>query len=398
MQRNFTPSNREPVPLERWFAARGRPPELDLARSGAASLRLGELLDMGGEAAAAALRNLSLDYGPGTGGEHLRAALHHAGLLRSADEALITHGATEALVLALSATCQAGDTIAVGIPSYGGLLGIPEGLGLRVQPVHVWRPESDLLDLEPLTQAVRTGARVVIVNSPHNPTGAIAPREALRDLAATCRRHGAHLILDEVSLGALDPAARGAISLPEFEGGALVAISDISKSLGLGGLRIGWLTTADAGVLLRARAAKDATTIANAAPSELLATLAIDHSRELAARIRHHALGNLGMLVQAFGKALPPPRDGLVALPWVGGDDLLLAHLLLHKRGVTVVPGSLFGVPGRIRLGLGLAPARFAEALTIVTDECARRRGHHPTRAPQTTACGASERSLEPVL
>jgi aspartate/methionine/tyrosine aminotransferase len=354
--------------LERWFARAGTPPKLDLARSGASALSVGELLRIAGGGTLNGLLDLSLDYDDGAGRPGLRAAIATSGAARSADEVLVTHGAVEALLLCCGALRVRGRRVLVGTPAYEGLLRTPAALGADVEAVEVWRPGWGVLDLGALWGRVTPGVSAVLVNSPANPSGAVAQPGDVAALAARCAEVGATLVVDEVAVGTLDASARSACSNAAFASGALVAIGDVSKPCGLGGLRVGWLTTASRPLLDQAAALKDLTSLANAAPAELLAQFALLRRRELVAPVRRAARANLATLtawIETQARAsLTPPRDGLVALPFLPeAATTRFAERLRTTYAVSLVPGSLLGVDGHVRIGLGLAPHLFAEAL-----------------------------------
>ncbi|HVS42627.1 MAG TPA: pyridoxal phosphate-dependent aminotransferase [Candidatus Dormibacteraeota bacterium] len=364
------------VELERWFAAHGAPPRIDLARSGAAPLSVAALLALAGPGAVDEYLGLSLDYGDGRGGERLRAAVAAAGAARRPAEVVITQGAVEAILLACAAVAGPGDTVVVGTPAYAGMLRAPEAAGASVVEVPVWRPGSSRLDLGPLLARLPDRTRAVLVNSPHNPTGAAVDPAELEALAARCAAAGATLIVDEVARGTLDPAAPSLTASPAFADGAVVAIGDVSKAFGLGGLRVGWLTGARPALLDRVAALKDLTTLGTPAPSELLAALALENRGALAPRVAAVAGANLDLLARwtagVPGAELTAPRDGLVAFPRLPDEIAAPMRLerLRRRAGVAAVPGALFGVPGRVRLALGGRPAHLAEALTAMAAGC----------------------------
>jgi aspartate/methionine/tyrosine aminotransferase len=359
-----------PVVLERWFARHGAPPPLDLARSGAPALAVRDLLAMlPGEATLAALLDARLDYGDGTGSEALRGAIAASGAARRGDEVLVTHGAVEALLLTCAAVVGQRRRVLVGAPAYEALLRTPAAVGAEVSSVPVWRAASGWLDLSEIAARVDESVAAVLLNSPENPTGAVAAPADLDALAARCADAGAVLVVDEVALRTLDAAARPACASGAFGLGAVVSIGDVSKAFGLGGLRIGWLTTGSARLRAAAAAAKDLTTVANSATSELLATWALQRHEHIVGAVREMAQANLNTLLnwiatQPGPVSLTPPRDGLVAFPHL--PHAAAAHTITRLRddyGVALVPGSLFCAPDHVRVGLGVAPHRFAEAL-----------------------------------
>lgn len=358
-----------PVALERWFAHHGAPPALDLARSGAPALRLRDLIACAGEDALAELLDASLDYGDGRGSAAMRDAIASAGAARSADDVVVTHGAIEALLLTCAALLGRSRRrrVLVGVPAYEALLRTPAAVGAEVVAVSVRQAGRAMLDLSALTERVDERVAAVLVNSPHNPTGAVADPGSLEALARRCADAGAVLVVDEVAVRTLDDGAPHACDIAAYGAGTVVAIGDVSKGFGLGGLRIGWLATASAAVRDAAAAVKDLTTVGNAAPSELLAAWALRRRETLLAPVRDVAGANLEVLqrwIEATpGASLTPPRDGLVAFPRIPDAGIAAVERLRRERGVAVVPGELFGAPGHVRFGLGVAPDRFRVAL-----------------------------------
>lgn len=363
-----------PVRLERWFASHRRPPRFDLARSGAPPRSTADLLQAAGSAAAEEYLSLPLDYGDGAGTERLRAAIVAAGGARSESEILITHGAIEGILLLCAAALSDRGGAAVGMPAYEGLVRAPEAVGASVVPIPVWTPESAYLDLSRIVTDLPPWAGAVILNSPHNPTGAIANPDQVTALAEKCLRDGPVLIIDEVARSTLDPAATSFAQSAAFAAGAMAVVGDVSKAFGLGGLRVGWVTSARADLLQRAAAIKDVTSLANAAPSEFLAALALEKRSELlrevivAATLNRAALGR--WIAAIAGAECSTPMDGLLAFPHVplAESSAAFATRLRTRAEVGVVPGSLFGFDSRLRLGLGNRPDVFAEGLERLRD------------------------------
>lgn len=352
--------------IERWFAAVGPPPRLDLARSGAPARSVGDLLSCASVRDTEEYLTMSLDYGPGIGSERLRHAIA-ARLGAADDDVVVTHGALEGLLLACAATVGARRAVAVAAPGYDGLFRSAEAAGAVVRRVRAWRPGDDRLDLGVLASLDLTRFAAVIVNTPHNPTGACVDGAELGMLAERCEQARTALIVDQVSLATLDPAARSAGRMLGGLAGSLIQVGDVSKSLGLGGLRVGWCVTSDRAWRQRIAALRDVTSLANAAPSQLLAAVALEHHERLSSsRLARANCGRLEALIARLpGAAWVRPADGLVAfprlpLPW---PSPVFAGRLRAAHAVSVTPGAFFGHDRHLRIGLGLPEEDFADAL-----------------------------------
>lgn len=354
------------VGLDRWFATQGAPRSIDLARSGASSMTVLELLAATGEDPVEFL-DTSLDYGAGRGGSRLLSAVRTSLGACAEAEVVTANGAVEALLLLCIATADRGEVL-VGTPTYGALLRAPAAVGRTVRMAPVWQPVGGL-NFAQLAAAITPSTGMVVVNSPHNPSGGRASLAELDELSERCARSGALLVVDEVARATLDPSSPSAVLSDGFADGTTVVLGDVSKSLGLGGLRIGWLCASDTDLALSAAAAKDGTTVASGSLSEHLAALALEHQSQLLKRVTLWSQTNLTALARLLdatgrGKRWTPPTDGLVAFPSLSGAagmDGLIARL--RHAEVGVVPGWLFGEPDRARLGLGIPPDLFSEGL-----------------------------------
>lgn len=355
--------------IERWFADAGVPPELDLARSGAPARTMAEILDAAGSKAAEEYLAMSLDYGPGTGSPRLRQAIAASSGV-DVDDVLVTNGAIEALLLVCAATVEAGKAIAVATPGYEGLLRAAQASGAVVRPITVWRPGRQRLDLDETTKLELRHHTAIVLNSPHNPTGLRFDPDELADLARRCASAGTYLVIDQVSLGTLDPEGAEIWMAGLRQLANVVWVGDVSKALGLGGLRVGWCTTSSSVLRARIAALRDVSSLSNATPAQHLAALALEHQERLSVTETARAnVTQLGALLASLeGSEWVPPVDGLVTFPRLPlpCPSLEFAARLRRRRGVLVAPGAFFGQDMHLRLGLGLARRLFRRAVDEV--------------------------------
>lgn len=316
--------------------------------------------------------SLDLDYGASLGTDRLRRAVAEATGSPSWEGVIITNGAVEALLIACAAALGTRTRVAVAVPTYEGLIRAAQAAGATVETIPVWVPEASALDFSGFVPSLLSRCAAVIVNTPHNPTGLVADRSELVDLARRCHRSGTLLIVDEVSSGTLDPAAASVASEEVFREAPVVVVGDVSKSLGLGGLRIGWLATAWPATLSRAIELRDLTSLGNSAPSQHLAALALEgRSRLSVSDLARRNLQALERWIESTpGAGMPVPADGLVAFPRLPLPDgsLTFAERLRSDAQVSVAPGRLFGHDNRLRLGLGASADHFVEGLARLAE------------------------------
>jgi aspartate/methionine/tyrosine aminotransferase len=349
----------EPFRLERFFAEHEFTTPHLLAVSDCESMTVGELLALE-PGASEGLAGLGLGYTESAGGQPLREALAaaHPGL--KPDHFLVHAAGVEVLLTVAMAALEPGDHAVVQAPCYQAARTAPEMAGARVSlwrgdPDRGWAPDLDALPA--LLDVPRT--RLLVVNTPHNPTGWHSSEDELRAVLAMADERGVRVLVDEAYRGAEYRDKDRLPTAPELSPRA-AALGLLSKGYGLPGLRTAWLATRDRDFLEAVSRVKDYTTICSPAPTEYLATVAIRHSREILTRSRQILTANLAAL-EAFmdGHAdrfrWIPPRAGSVCLPALReGDAESFCRRAREEAGVLLAPGPLFnGGAGTFRVGFG---------------------------------------------
>ena len=358
--------------LERYFARWEFAVRYVLCASDVQPLGLHELLALADDDARTRWENLSLGYTESLGLPALRDEI--AGLYRglTPDDVITFAGAEEGIFLAMHALLGAGDHAVVVWPAYQSLHEIARSIGASVTLVRLDSKDWSL-DVDAVAAAMRPNTRVIVINSPHSPTGAQLGGDQLARLVSIAELHGAMLFSDEVyrflehGAPALPPAAECS--------DRATSLGVMSKAFGLAGLRIGWLAMRDAATRRRIAALKDYTTICNSAPSEILALIALRARIELVARARSIIDSNLALLddfFQRFGERFRwvRPAAGSVCFPeLLGGQIDSFAAELVEREGVLLLPASQFGYSGNhFRLGYGRAdmPAALERLATFI--------------------------------
>lgn len=361
-----------PFSLERYFSRYEFSARYLLSSSDCDGLPMAELLGRADPELRAAWDNLKLGYTESAGHPLLRAEIAKLYDDVGPDE-VIEFVPEEAIFAAVNCLVGAGDHVVCAYPGYQSLHEIAAALGARVEH---WTPREDKgwhFDPDDLAALVGSRTRLIVVNFPHNPTGALPSHDDFHRIVEIARDAGAHLFCDEMyRFLELEPADR-LPSAPEVYDRA-IALFGMSKTYGLAGLRVGWLVTHDAALRARLQGFKDYLTICGSAPSELLAIMALrdrDHivSRHVA-RIRRN-LEELERFVSAHAGRfeIVRPRAGSVCFPRLLGPTgaAEFARRLVETRDVMVAPADVFGHGDRhIRIGLGRED--LPEALTIVGD------------------------------
>jgi aspartate/methionine/tyrosine aminotransferase len=349
-----------PFALERYFAQHEFTAELLLCSSDVESYALRELLTLADDETRALWDELSLGYTETAGHPLLRAeiAALYPGL--EPDDVLVFAGAQEAIFAFAQAALGADDHAVVVTPDYQSLHEVARAAGAQVSSVELEHDSGWTLDLDEVRRALRPETAAIVVNFPHNPTGAHIDRATLDGLVEIAEEAGAYLFSDEVYRWLEHAPAALLPGAAELSARAL-SLGVMSKTFALPGLRIGWLACRDRELLARIAAIKDYTTICSSAPSEILALIALRRRDEVVARSRAIVDANLPLLDDFFARwdgvfEWVRPRGSAIGFPRLVADVVIedFARALVDEEGVLLVPGSIYEQPGNhFRIGFG---------------------------------------------
>ncbi len=367
-----------PFKLERYFARHEFSAKYLLCSSDCEAMPIAELLAFE-PGAAERFEAVWLGYTESQGSPALRQAI--CGLYEGIrpEQVLVHTGAGEAIFLFMHAMLQPGDHVIVHLPGYQSLAEVARSIGCEVSPWLAREENGWRLDLDELRHLLRPETKLIVVNTPHNPTGYLMPRHDLEALHRFAQEHDLLLFSDEVYRESeYDPADR----LPAGcdLGESAVSLGVTSKTYGLAGLRIGWIATRNQTVYNRMASLKDYTTICNSAPSEFLAELALRHRQRLVDRnlgIIRNNLEVVDRFLQEHADLLAwiRPRAGSMGFPrLLQGDVDQFCERLIQAASVMLLPGSMYDdTANHFRLGLGRrnlpeAIARLEEFVDVPVD------------------------------
>jgi aspartate/methionine/tyrosine aminotransferase len=335
-----------------------------LTASDAQTLSVAALLEMADETDRARWEQLSMGYIPSEGTPELRAAIARTYERVEPEDVLCFAGAEEGLYCAMHALLSPGDHAIVFVPNYQSMESVPLSLcevsGIALHPERTWS-----VDLEELSSTIRPNTRLVAVNFPNNPTGAIADAETFASLIEICRERELYLFSDEVYRGIeRDDCRRLPQAADLYE--RAISLNVVSKAYGLPGLRVGWIACRDRDLLARMLELKHYLSICNAAPSELLACVAIKARDRIFTRNRELCGRNLRKLDAFFARHSTrfdwyTPDGGCVAFPRYCGSESVeeFCKQLVTRNGVLLLPASMYrsellpAPEDRFRIGYG---------------------------------------------
>jgi arginine:pyruvate transaminase len=330
------------------------------------------------DATVAALKRGRTGYAPIVGYPDVRAAIaarfaRRTGRDCTADNVVVVPGTQGGVFCALQCLAGAGDEVIALEPTYATYEAVIGATGARMVTAPL-RPERGFHpDLDAIAAAITPRTRVIWINSPHNPTGAVFSGDEIAAIAALCRKHDLWLLSDEVyeDLAYARPHV-STWSLPDMAERTVV-VSSLSKSHAIPGFRLGWIIgpTALAKHLFNLILCmlyggppfiQDGALAALNAPGGELPEVAVlrqDYQRRAALMS--------GLLMEAPNCRLTPPEGGMFVFLDVRGTGLgseEFARLLLEREGVAVLPADGFGpsAVGHLRISLTAADAVLADA------------------------------------
>ena len=356
-----------PFLLDQWLTAyefASPPIRFNLASSTGPAWTLGELLALGGEASRDALDGIRLSYAPPQGSKLLRERIgQFYGV--DPDWVVVTTGASEALSALLCMAAEPEASIVLPFPAFPAMPVMAQAWGLAVQRYTLDRQAGFVQSAEQILAAVNENTRLVLVNTPHNPTGAVMDAVELRRLAGSLGERGIPLLVDEVYHPLYFSAdVPSAAKVPNA-----IVISDMSKAFSLSGLRLGWIIDRDPKRREQLINLRSYFTVSSSPLTEAIAAHALAHAGAVLARLRAVAQANLALLREFMQRqhgtlGWIPPQGGTVAFPWLlDGRDSRPICQALAREGVLVAPGDCFGLPEHFRIGIGAQATGFQEAL-----------------------------------
>ena len=359
--------------LERWMTRHETNVRYDIAESGILPLSTGDLLDFEPsnrrQETLDALLRLPLGYSEARGTVALRTMLAETYRRGDADHILVTTGAIEANYLLFNVLLDAGDHMIAPYPAYQQLYSVPKAIGCDVSLWHVGPDTGYRYDVAALERLVTPRTKVIVVNTPHNPTGAMLPPEDAARVYAIAESVGAMVIGDEayrwLAVPDGDPFAE-----PFFDLGPRgISVGTLSKPFGLPGLRIGWIA-GPPDLIQACWGLRDYISLSPGKLNDALAQIGMRHRERIVARNTEIIKANLASAAAWIRErssflSWTPPRGGLLALLKydLPIDSLPLADKLALEYSVMLAPGSAFGYEGHLRLGVGQRPDIFRHGL-----------------------------------
>lgn len=317
------------------------------------------------------LLKMKMSYGDIEGSDDLIAGIQSLYKQVNKHQVTVTHGAIGANALAMFALVEPGDEVISVLPTYQQHYSIPEAYGANVKILKLKEENNFLPDLEELRDMMSDKVKLICINNPNNPTGALMDEDFLKQIADIAKVNKAYVLCDEVYRGLAHDQTLTASIVDIYDKG--ISSSSMSKTFSLAGLRIGWLVGPQ-DFIEAVNRRRDYNTISCGRIDDYLAAVALKN-KDLILDRNHKILSHNKHILMEWVKqetlfSLVEPKAGTTAFVRyhvdMPSEDFCVD--LLNKTGVMVVPGKALDVEGYIRIGYAYDPQALKIGLDMLSE------------------------------
>ena len=361
--------------VEEWMNAYEVGAKYNIAETCVDSVSVDELFELVGQDKEAFLRDLCsrrMTYGDIFGQPAFKAGV--CGLYKTIqpEQIVTTHGAAGANHHVYYSLIEPGDHVISVIPTYQQLYSIPESMGAEVELLHLKKENGYLPDLDKLRAMVRPNTKLIAINNPNNPTGALMGEEMLKAICEIAASAGACVLCDEVYRH-LTARTEWSVSMADlYEKG--ISTGSMSKVFSLAGLRQGWIASRDPAFIESCLSHRDYNHISCSMFDEAVAAIALQGKEMLLARNVGIVTENLEILAQ-WVESQPHiswvrPQAGTTALLYYDFDidSYTFCKRMYDETGAFVTPGDCFEEPHCMRIGYACDRQELIDGLAAMGD------------------------------
>lgn len=349
----------KPFELERYFAKYEFSAKYLLSSSDCDGISQKDLLDHADSELKKMWDTLRLGYTESLGNPLLREEISKLYQSIKSNQVLVITP-EEGIYIVLNTLLEHGDNVICTFPGYQSLYEVAQGLGCTVtkwlpDEINGWRFDPDNLE-----KNIKPNTKLIIINFPHNPTGYLPTKEDFDRIIEIAKEHNLYVLSDEMYRFL---EQHDSLRLPSASDVYENAISlfGMSKTFGMAGVRIGWLTTQNVDSYNKFATFKDYTTICSSAPSELLSIMALREKTTIIQNHKEKIAKNLLLLEDFFNKhkdvfSWVKPKAGTICFPKleVSKSSYDFCEDVVKESGVMVLPSTVYSYDDKhIRIGFG---------------------------------------------
>lgn len=360
--------------MEEWLASYKDICPYNLGESGMPDISVGEVMEKCG-LSPVEISDITLKDNDTRGTIRLREAIAETYDKNiGADNITVTTGTSEALFILYNLLLEKRTSVVVPFPSFQALYEIPRALGSEIRFYNLAFKKSFIPEPDEICSLIDDTTGIVIINSPHNPSGILFPDKVAEKVIKKAAYHGAYVIADEhyrfLPLNGNHPLK--SFAEPEEN---VIATGSITKCFGMPGLRVGWITAHEK-MIKKICGFRDYLTHTLSPVSDYLAAAVLENKSvflEKSLPVLHSNLKFFSdMADNTPGLSYIKPEGGVVAFPkyeyHISSDDF--AEGLIKKTGVFVLPGSSFETENHFRINFGHPSGIFTEAVSLINEYC----------------------------
>ena len=363
-----------PFKIEEWMNRYEESALIDLSGTCIKPMSVNELCQLSGTYPQKdGVFDLLLDYGKITGSDRLKSAIKTLYTEQKVDNITVTHGAIGANQLVFLSLLEKDDEVVAIVPTYQQHYSIPESLGAKVKLYFLKEENNWLPDIAELSQLVTSKTKLLCLNNPNNPTGAVIPNPLLEEIVDMASKRNVWILSDEAYRGLNligNPYSKSVADL--YSKG--ISVGSMSKTYSLPGLRVGWICARE-DLISEANHQRQYNTISISSIDDYFASVAIENQDLILKRnliIQQQGLKNLIDWLKSnteFDCVIP--TGGTTALIKYNKNvpSRELCRKFQNRTGVALLPGETLEMEGYVRINF-CAPY-LLQGLDLLATYCA---------------------------
>lgn len=358
--------------VEDWFNKYESIAKYDLADTCVEPLSINELLNLTKTHNIQTVLDKKLNYGEIHGSKRLKAAISSIYEKQTAENITITHGAIGANQLVILSVVEPKDKVVSIVPTYQQHYSIPKSFSANVELFFLKEENNWLPDLEQLEKTVGNDTKLICINNPNNPTGAVIPNDMLEKIVQIAEKSDAYILCDEVYRGLNHNKEHFSTSIADIYSKG-ISTSSVSKTFSLAGLRLGWIC-ANKSIINDINKHREYNTISVSILDDFFASIAIENKDIIIERNLEKIKYGKQILKQWIEKEQKihwvEPQGGTTAFVRYDNDlnSYDLCRNLQQDTGIMILPGETMEVDKYLRIGFGNNHNQLKEALYLFSN------------------------------
>ena len=353
-----------PFKIEEWMNRYEAGALYDLTTTCIKPLSINELINLAPSYNYGSVFDVPLSYGDITGSERLKNNIKSLYTNQDINNITITHGAIGANQLIFYSLLEKGDEVVCIVPTYQQHYSIPESIGANVKLYFLKEENNWLPNIEELTKIVTSKTKLLCINNPNNPTGAVIPNWLIEELVEFAKKNNVWILADEVYRGLNLIGNPYSISFADIYDKA-ISVGSMSKTYSLPGLRLGWICARE-DLINEINHQRQYNTISVGILDDYFASIALENRNAI--QERNFNIMQLGL--KTFTEWLTKEQNVECVIPNGGTTALVkykkdmpsreLCRRFQNRTGVALLPGETMEMEGYVRIGfcaIALKPA-----------------------------------------